>query len=151
MLSVIVLLLLIVFFFLMIRRPPRSTRTDTLFPYTTLFRSGGWHPDCLRRRPLHGPYWPVSHGRHPLYLRGRRRDPDRHTAAFGLLGRHGLHLPHWRVHQRWPKKRNRPRRDLLPSVDPLDRGWLRSKEHTSEFQSLMGSSYSDFCLKKKKR
>src|SRR3546814_15874356 len=28
-------------FFLMIRRPPRSTRTDTLFPYTTLFRSGG--------------------------------------------------------------------------------------------------------------
>src|SRR3546814_20139348 len=30
---------LVVFFFLMIRRPPRSTRTDTLFPYTTLFRS----------------------------------------------------------------------------------------------------------------
>src|SRR3546814_18842024 len=38
------------FFFVMIRRPPRSTRTDTLFPYTTLFRSGGrilssWLPD----------------------------------------------------------------------------------------------------------
>src|SRR3546814_6090271 len=32
-------LMLVVFFFLMIRRPPRSTRTDTLFPYTTLFRS----------------------------------------------------------------------------------------------------------------
>src|SRR3546814_15770305 len=32
--------MLIVFFFLMIRRPPRSTRTDPLFPYTTLFRSG---------------------------------------------------------------------------------------------------------------
>src|SRR3546814_11383723 len=31
--------LLFIFFFLMIRRPPRSTRTDTLFPYTTLFRS----------------------------------------------------------------------------------------------------------------
>src|SRR3546814_7361357 len=31
------------FFFLMIRRPPRSTRTDTLFPYTTLFRSGRCH------------------------------------------------------------------------------------------------------------
>src|SRR3546814_17223865 len=30
----------VLFFFLMIRRPPRSTRTDTLFPYTTLFRSG---------------------------------------------------------------------------------------------------------------
>src|SRR3546814_4438300 len=33
-----------VFFFLMIRRPPRSTRTDTLFPYTTLFRSGAKLP-----------------------------------------------------------------------------------------------------------
>src|SRR3546814_6203139 len=31
--------MLLFFFFLMIRRPPRSTRTDTLFPYTTLFRS----------------------------------------------------------------------------------------------------------------
>src|SRR3546814_20110807 len=31
---------LLCFFFLIIRRPPRSTRTDTLFPYTTLFRSG---------------------------------------------------------------------------------------------------------------
>src|SRR3546814_5004731 len=31
--------MLFLFFFLMIRRPPRSTRTDTLFPYTTLFRS----------------------------------------------------------------------------------------------------------------
>src|SRR3546814_4887410 len=37
------------FFFLMIRRPPRSTRTDTLFPYTTLFRSGR-DPGRLRAR-----------------------------------------------------------------------------------------------------
>src|SRR3546814_3651314 len=35
------MLFLVLFFFLMIRRPPRSTRTDTLFPYTTLFRSVG--------------------------------------------------------------------------------------------------------------
>src|SRR3546814_12365854 len=40
------------FFFLMIRRPPRSTRTDTLFPYTTLFRSGGAPVD--RRAPAPG-------------------------------------------------------------------------------------------------
>src|SRR3546814_3621784 len=33
-------------FFLMLRRPPRSTRTDTLFPYTTLFRSPPGHPLC---------------------------------------------------------------------------------------------------------
>src|SRR3546814_2691322 len=39
------------FFFLMIRRPPRSTRTDTLFPYTTLFRSGG---SGLRAAPRTG-------------------------------------------------------------------------------------------------
>src|SRR3546814_19419281 len=37
------------FFFLMIRRPPRSTRTDTLFPYTTLFRSLSWTVE--RNRP----------------------------------------------------------------------------------------------------
>src|SRR3546814_2801484 len=37
------------FFFLMIRRPPRSTRTDTLFPYTTLFRSGGSRRRARRR------------------------------------------------------------------------------------------------------
>src|SRR3546814_12923729 len=35
----ILLFFVVMFFFLMIRRPPRSTRTDTLFPYTTLFRS----------------------------------------------------------------------------------------------------------------
>src|SRR3546814_14252883 len=38
--SVWLLIFSVVFFFLMRRRPPRSTRTDTLFPYTTLFRSG---------------------------------------------------------------------------------------------------------------
>src|SRR3546814_18128031 len=35
------------FVFLMIRRPPRSTRTDTLFPYTTLFRAGGGHGGAI--------------------------------------------------------------------------------------------------------
>src|SRR3546814_17002381 len=37
----VLILYFFIFFFLMIRRPPRSTRTDTLFPYTTLFRSRG--------------------------------------------------------------------------------------------------------------
>src|SRR3546814_1366398 len=41
------------FFFLMIRRPPRSTRTDTLFPYTTLFRSAG---EARRTRRRAGPH-----------------------------------------------------------------------------------------------
>src|SRR3546814_14672176 len=39
----------LVFFFLMIRRPPRSTRTDTLFPYTTLFRSTAGEAMLVRR------------------------------------------------------------------------------------------------------
>src|SRR3546814_12560993 len=39
------------FFFLMIRRPPRSTRTDTLFPYTTLFRSARWCCSCKATGP----------------------------------------------------------------------------------------------------
>src|SRR3546814_2062336 len=43
-----------IFFFLMIRRPPRSTRTDTLFPYTTLFRSCAAADRRLRRRPPPG-------------------------------------------------------------------------------------------------
>src|SRR3546814_12469177 len=43
------------FFFLMIRRPPRSTRTDTLFPYTTLFRSDVVRDRRLNHRPeVHG-------------------------------------------------------------------------------------------------
>src|SRR3546814_18112264 len=44
------LLSFVYFFFLMIRRPPRSTRTDTLFPYTTLFRSGEHLREGHRRR-----------------------------------------------------------------------------------------------------
>src|SRR3546814_5384221 len=44
-------LLFLIFFFLMIRRPPRSTRTDTLFPYTTLFRSGRGDLVAGTRRP----------------------------------------------------------------------------------------------------
>src|SRR3546814_15961471 len=41
-------------YFLMVRRPPRSTRTDTLFPYTTLFRSAGFHRGVARRLALAG-------------------------------------------------------------------------------------------------
>src|SRR3546814_13980659 len=62
-------------FFLMIRGPPRSTRTDTLFPYTTLFRSRAVHTadlgapaDPRARRPRRRP--PAQRARH----RGRARD-----------------------------------------------------------------------------
>src|SRR3546814_11905852 len=52
-LSIVVYFYLILFFFLMIRRPPRSTRTDTLFPYTTLFRSVRRSALC-KRGPFEG-------------------------------------------------------------------------------------------------
>src|SRR3546814_16672744 len=47
------LVFMVLFFFLMIRRPPRSTRTDTLFPYTTLFRSPRlWDATAIRDLPV---------------------------------------------------------------------------------------------------
>src|SRR3546814_15977923 len=51
------------FFFLMIRRPPRSTRTDTLFPYTTLFRSPRWlsrHQPWARAATSTSCAWPAT-------------------------------------------------------------------------------------------
>src|SRR3546814_10987326 len=65
-----------VFFFLMIRRPPRSTRTDTLFPYTTLFRS--LHPRTLSRDEL----WGLT-----FWDRGKCR------AAFDALDYKGVFTP----------------------------------------------------------
>src|SRR3546814_2739593 len=76
------------FFLLMIRRPPRSTRTDTLFPYTTLFRS----------RAARGRGTPRRGGRRPaagdtaLRKPGERRDEHR-GAAVAWLRRGVRHLP----------------------------------------------------------
>src|SRR3546814_7102236 len=118
---------LIVFLFLMIRRPPRSTRTDTLFPYTTLFRS-------LRHR--------VRTGLRVAHPRPARR--GRHMAGRGVgaaaRGRGG----------RAPQRRRRTGR--APHEDGALRPRLgRSEEHTSELQSLMRISYAVFCLKKKNK
>src|SRR3546814_4567672 len=64
---------LVLFFFLMIRRPPRSTRTDTLFPYTTLFRSGRAAPaNRSKPAPRRACTWPGPRRRAPLPSRGRR-------------------------------------------------------------------------------
>src|SRR3546814_1822941 len=54
-----------IFFFLMIRRPPRSTRTDTLFPYTTLFRSRG-HREHRERRQQIRDVAPVAEQEHAV-------------------------------------------------------------------------------------
>src|SRR3546814_20361709 len=68
-------LLIILFFFLMIRRPPRSTRTDTLFPYTTLFRSL-----ALDRA--------AEEGLHPLVDLAAQ---PRHLALADAIQAHGAH------------------------------------------------------------
>src|SRR3546814_18501371 len=64
--------LVLFFFFLRIRRPPRSTRTDTLFPYTTLFRSRRRAP---RRRGRRGHWWRA--------LAPRRRSRGQHRLSGG--------------------------------------------------------------------
>src|SRR3546814_12845008 len=67
------------FFFLMIRRPPRSTRTDTLFPYTTLFRSVDrgrrprW-PDRARPDHLRVVAWPPARAARRGVQQGAGRD-----------------------------------------------------------------------------
>src|SRR3546814_2919584 len=112
----------------MIRRPPRSTRTDTLFPYTTLFRSDG-REGMLRRHP------------DPWRLWLSQRFPGRAD----LPRRAGL--PDLRGDERCPADGHRP----SPSggIACMSRTSPRSEEHTSELQSLMRISYAVFCLKKK--
>src|SRR3546814_20874640 len=69
-------------FFLMIRRPPRATRTDTLFPYTTLFRSNMFVPEhVLDAQPPTTIYFDTN-----LLLEARRE-------AVEALGRHCLPTP----------------------------------------------------------
>src|SRR3546814_5677075 len=114
----------------MIRRPPRSTRTDPLFPYTTLFRSdaegeptadvGRHEGDVLELLVGHRQaVGDLLDGRRPL---GEGEGAFGEGGALGLLGR-GVGAG----------------------------GLLRSEEHTSELQSLMRISYAVFCLKKKKK
>src|SRR3546814_10879275 len=106
----------------MIRRPPRSTRTDTLFPYTTLFRSE-------RKAALTSSVEGTAAGNTPRILRAR---------STGTL-------------KRSRPRGDSITEDTVLGVDliasPTER---RSEEHTSELQSLMRISYAVFCLKKKK-
>src|SRR3546814_7382246 len=105
----------------MIRRPPRSTRTDTLFPYTTLFRSS-----CP----------PSACGKHEgAQVVGdlRVRSEPGSKAGARLVQQHAETV------------------DDNTAAGPRLRQQVRSEEHTSELQSLMRISYAVFCLKKKKK
>src|SRR3546814_8228825 len=116
----------------MIRRPPRSTRTDTLFPYTTLFRSLEHHP-IAEIEP--GAVDPLG-----LVEIARQRDRRMPRAA------HRLHLLD-RIGEQFLVR-------FMLIGELVDEARIsavleRSEEHTSELQSLMRISYAVFCLKKK--
>src|SRR3546814_5350735 len=115
-----------VFCFFMIRRPPRSTRTDTLCPYTTLFRS---------ERPRSG-----DQGIDPAERVPRRRSA--HVAQ-------SQHPTHDHDPPRRDRSAGRPQGSHSRALARLGAG-NRSEEHTSELQSLMRTSYAVFCLKNKK-
>src|SRR3546814_5445900 len=116
----------------MIRRPPRSTRTDTPFPYTTLCRSLRDYADenggeDEQHRQLREP--PVQ--LEPVGLGCR-------DVVRVVLGRTGSGA-----------EDVRPRDDGEDHQSEGESGDERSEEHTSELQSLMRISYAVFCLKKK--
>src|SRR3546814_7531288 len=126
------------FFFLMIRRPPRSTRTDTLFPYTTLFRSllqpriGGLLQQAGqmgRVRCEHGGRLADLVGRFGQVLESRRVHGPSHPIA-GPACRACLFL-------------------RVPEGQTKEMLVRRTEEHNSELQSLMSTSYAVFCLQKK--
>src|SRR3546814_4910692 len=116
----------------MIRRPPRSTRTDTLFPYTTRFRSNVLL-GCRRASEEEGGGFPVSFA---------------HKVSSGDDG----------YARDCPVHRATANDDLILARANVvggtafffarDENVQRSEEHTSELQSLMRISYAVFCLKK---
>src|SRR3546814_7146833 len=138
----------------MIRRPPRSTRTDTLFPYTTLFRSirlsqkGGFALNVTIHCKSHPNVTDFALG---LY----RICPRQHHGP-------GSGYPDWPPQE--CRLRNYPFRDRIGGLAERAHGTgndhavyahrrragrARSEEHTSELQSQMCTSYSVFSLKKK--
>src|SRR3546814_1600186 len=130
------------------RRPPRSTRTDTRFPYTPLFRSpaapglrsgGLLHLDL--RRAL------VRAGLHCRPAAGLGLLPLDVEAAAAAPEAHRLRrLPAVGDARRGARRPARLRAVLQAGLLPRQ---SRSEEHTSELQSLMRISYAVFCLKKK--
>src|SRR3546814_5172290 len=130
----------------MIRRPPRSTRTDTLFPDTTLFRSYLCsYPGSESKTPRPGKSYPPPH---------RVLPPAATTTPGPPISRRAAHptSAHSRNLQVTGNAAPGPLSERLPSTDARTRSARsRSEEHTSELQSLMRISYAVFCLKKKQQ
>src|SRR3546814_6307212 len=114
----------------MIRRQPRSTRTDTLVPYTTLFRSG------KAVRQLNAVGLPTT-----LLIDREGREIARHVGPAEWDAPRVVAF----LRQYLPKDSGA----LWPGTAGERAGGPRSEEHTSELQSLMRISYAVFRLKKK--
>src|SRR3546814_2227006 len=127
------------FFFLMIRRPPRSTRTDTLFPYTTLFRSLKYvfKPDPEPWQILEQLVFKQLSYRHNDIRHSRSKFEQ--DFVFRSAGGE-INVVNVCQELKDPETRDR-------EIRSLEEG-MRSEEHTSELQSLMRISYAVFCLKK---
>src|SRR3546814_9598878 len=120
----------------MIRLPPRSTRTDTLFPYTTLFRSNtDAHAVLTVPGSRVGMIVRAKAALSKVIMRPlqQRKAPIKAAGMGVLIGRKAK-VPFPRHHRVIPCRAH---------------PFRRSEEHTSELQSLMRISYAVFCLKKK--
>src|SRR3546814_7766890 len=133
-------------FCLIIRRPPRSTRTDPLFPYTTLFRSSGFPPlslSHLRVRSISSSMRYLIVGTLMLsFLASSHRNLESviiwdKDASLGALGSVGHQLTTLIYSWSPPASMN-----ASGSVNPYS-----SEEHKSALQSLLRISYAVFCLK----
>src|SRR3546814_1186882 len=143
------------FFFLMSRRPPGSTRTDTLFPYTTLFLShvadrgeGGLLGLVLRHRPGSSFRFVMLQDRQ----RGFGDVEDLGALAIlqaGIQVGGGNHRQHRQRQRDKGGQQTQPGADGHPETHEYLLAGARSEEHTSELQSLMRISYAVFCLNKK--
>src|SRR3546814_4133744 len=132
----------------MIRRPPRSTRTDTLFPYTTLFRSDEGAPLRFlgRRLVTVVELYATLRGEHgDGSLRGDLVDQCR-GEVLGAAALRKLGYDHVA-----DGEGGQEHAGLLGPRTGLVLEEARSEEPTSELQSLMRISYAVFCLKKKQK
>src|SRR3546814_9251947 len=104
------------------RRPPRSTRTGTLFPYTALFPPS----------PAVPAIWWLALAGLPVFQQSLPESPEEPAVLAIAAGHVSLRAPCYRL--------------VCPDAEWLEP--TRSEEHTSELKSLMRTSYAFFCLKK---
>src|SRR3546814_3225610 len=126
----------------MIRRPPRTTRTDTLFPYTTLFRSSA--PETGKHRwGTTPPGAPDRDSRQPPLGQAACATPTEPGADSDALAPRSAHPRTSRqVYREGTASRRCTRERRAKHATALRAG--RSEEHTSELQSLMPLSYACF-------